>query len=61
MTIKTILVDPGNNCEALPSSKEMVDAYNKTVPTHLRITMEDQEDLNQMFLESGLLEEVIVQ
>ena len=61
MSIKTILVDPGNNYEALPSSKEMVDAYNRTVPAHLRITMEDQEDLNQMFLESGLLEEIIVQ
>ena len=61
MTIKTILVDPDNNYEVLPSSKEMVDAYNKTVPTYLRITMEDQEDLTQMLLESGLLEEVIVQ
>ena len=61
MSIKTILVDPGNNYEALPSSKEMVEAYNRTVPAKLRITMEEQEDLNQMFLEAGLLEEVIIQ
>ena len=61
MTIKTILVDPDNNYEAVPSSKEIVDAYNRTVPTYLRITVEDQGDLNQMFLDARLLEEVSIQ
>ena len=61
MTTKTILVDPDNNYEVIPSSQELVDAYNKSVPENLRITVEDQDDLNLMLLEAGLLEEMSVQ
>ena len=59
--MKTILVDPDNNYEVVPSSKELVDAHNKTVPDYLKITLQDQNDLNQMLLEAGLLEELYIQ
>ena len=61
MTIKTVLVDPENNYEVVPCSQELVDAYNETVPEYLKLTVEDQNDLNQMFLEAGLLEEMVIQ
>ena len=59
--MKIILVAQGNNNEVVPSSQELVDVFNKTAQEYQRMTVEDQDDLNQMFLESGLLEEVIVQ
>ena len=61
MTTKTVLVDPDNDYEVIPSSQELVDAYNKSVPENLKITVEDQDDVNLMLLEAGLLEEMSVQ
>ena len=61
MTIKTILLDPDNSYEVVPGSQELVEAYNKTVPGYLRLTVEDQDDLNQMFLDAGLFEEMVIQ
>ena len=61
MTTKAILVDPDNNYEVIPSSQELVDAYNDSVPDYLKITVEDQDDLNLMLLEAGLLEEMSIQ
>jgi len=61
MTVKTILVDPDNDYVIVPDSQELADAFNKTVPDHLKLTAQDRDDLNQMFLEAGLLEEMIIQ
>ena len=61
MTIKTVLVDPDNNYEIVPSSQELVDVYNKSVPESQRMTVEDQDDVNQMLLVAGLLEEMSIQ
>ena len=61
MTKKTILVDPDNNYKIVPDSQELADNYNRTAPEHLKLTAQDRDDLNQMFLEAGLLEEMIIQ
>ena len=60
MAIKTILVDPENNYEIVDSQK-MTDDFNKTVPAHERLTVEERDALNQLFLEAGILEEVTIQ
>ena len=61
MTIKTILVDPDNNYEIVHDSQELADAFNRNNPGHLKLTAQDREDLNQMFLEAGLLIEMRIQ
>ena len=61
MTKKTILVDPDNDYEIVPDSQEFADAFNWDSPEHLKLTARDRDDLNLMFLEAGLLEEMIIQ
>ena len=61
MTKKIILVDPGNNYEIVEDSKKMADKFYKANPECPPMTAQDMDDLNQMFLDSGLLEELIIQ
>ena len=56
---KTILVDPANNYEIIDDPETMVEEFNSTVTEeHLKMTIQDQIDLNKMFVEAGLLDEV---
>lgn len=49
MTLKTILFNPKTN-EILPSSAQMVADYNASESnSNLHISIEDQNDLNEMF------------
>lgn len=61
MTTKTILVDPVNEYEVVPDSQELADAFNRSNPDHVKQTAQDMDDLNQMFLEAGLLLEMSIQ
>ena len=61
MTKKTILVDPVNDYEIVPDSQELADAFNRSNPGCIKQTAQDRDELNQMFLEAGLLEEMRIQ
>ena len=59
MTRKTIIIDSQNNYEMVDSPEIMVAEYNSTVTEeYLKLTVQDQIDLNEMFIEAGLLQEV---
>ena len=61
MTKKTILVDPVNDYEIVPDSQELADAFNRSNPGCIKQIAKDRDELNQMFLEAGLLLEMSIQ
>lgn len=57
MTIKTILVDPDNNYEIVVEPEESVARFNANEPNpDYHMTVQDQIDINIMFVEQGLLQ-----
>lgn len=61
MSRKTILVDPKRDYEIMGEPQIVVEEYNRTeTDRRLWITVQDQIDINEMFLESGVLVEVDV-
>jgi len=57
----TILVDPDNNYEIIENSQKMADDFNKANPEYHPMPAQDWDDLNEMFLEAGLLVEMTIQ
>lgn len=56
MALKTILFDPAKN-EVVENAAKLAADFNRKNPDHLAFTEQDRNDLNDMFLEAGLLEE----
>lgn len=60
MVKKTILID-AKTFETMDEKEELnTEEYNLTVPDCLKITPEDERDLDEMLIESGLLKEVTI-
>ena len=61
MAKKTILVDPYNDYHPIDESYGLsTEEYNLTVPEYLQLSPEDERDLDEMLIESGLLMEVTI-
>ena len=61
MSKKIVFVDPDNNYEIVEDSRKRADDFNKANPECQPMTAQDMDDLNQMLLEAGLLEKIIIQ
>ena len=60
-THNTYLYDP-KNYEIIEDAAEVVAAYNASESrTSLHISVEDQNDINEMLLEEGILKEIRIQ
>lgn len=61
MSRKTILVDPERDYEIMGEPQIVVEEYNRSeTDRRLWITVQDQIDINEMLVESGILVEVDV-
>lgn len=55
----TFLIDPSDNFEDVGSSTGLTtEEFNRTVPTHLQLSSEEEIELDELLLESGVMEEV---
>ena len=64
MIRKTIIIDPCVDFENMQEVKrrtpEELDKFNRSQPEIAPLTEEDERDLEEMFLEDGLLKEVFI-
>ena len=58
MTLKAILVDT-ESCEIVLDSMSLAANFNDDNPDLIPMTAEDRDDLNDMFLDVGLLTEIV--
>ncbi len=61
MVKMTILIDPDDNYEMVEDAATLAAEFNANNPDHAPMTEQDFNDLNEMFLEAGLLVEMSIQ